>query len=426
MTGTKLRMIANKTIINAQSQPLNKIELIALLLFSAMMFFLLSQVFYLAHKYKQIETAEYNLVHGIQKPETKSMQETQTQTRSPKTRQETSVIETSTINKQVIENPKEEKIEPVTELVNEIFSDSELIALENQKIIDRYCETVGEKLGSVNVQDCKNAKLKLSGVVSNQSRPLTFRDFITEVPSETTKEKIRILLVGGIHGDEFSGVSISFKWLNKLANDYSSSTNSSINDYHWRVIPILNPDGLLQPDGQSKRMNANDVDLNRNFPTEDWDEFAHKYWIDKRGRDPRRYPGESGGSEIETQWIVQQINEFKPHAVISIHAPYGIVDSDGPIEPPKKLGPLQLKILGTYPGSMGRYVGVQKNIPMLTVELKRAGTMPTQKNIDLIWTDIQKWINDKVLNKESVAAMQSIRHEDEEHKDTIIDKKAGD
>ena len=395
---------------SSDNKPLNKIELIALILFSAMMFYLISQIFLHAHKNKALDIKEPTQVENLISPH-------------ENTEQELPLEDQSKADILVNEEVGEEVIEPVTDLVNEIFSDLEIINLQKQKIIDAYCETVGEKLGSVNVQDCKNAKLQLSGITSNQDKPLTFRDFNTQVSNENSNEKTRILLVGGIHGDEFSGVSIAFKWLNKLAKDYSSNTSQIINNYHWRVIPILNPDGLLQGDGESKRMNANDVDLNRNFPTEDWDEFAHKFWINKRGRDPRRFPGPEGGSEIETQWIVEQINEFNPHAVISIHAPYGIVDSDGPIDPPKHLGPLQLKILGTYPGSMGRYVGVQKNIPMLTVELKRAGTMPSQNDIDLIWEDIQKWIDKKVLNNEAVAAMQSIRHEDD---DTVIDKKAGD
>ena len=393
-------MHASNTQKNSH-KPLNTIELIALLLFSAMMFFLISQVFYQANKTKSLEIAEHTQVISTIEPQTELEKNASSET------------------------PSEEKTEPVTELVNEIFSDSELVKLENQKTIEIFCETVGDKLGSVNVQDCKNAKLELSGALSTQKKPLTFKDFNIQTQENFSKDKTRILLVGGIHGDEFSGVSIAFKWLNNLAKAYSSGPTKITNNYHWRVIPILNPDGLLQPDGESKRMNANNVDLNRNFPTEDWDEFAHKFWIDKRGRDPRRFPGTTGGSEIETQWIVNQINEFNPHAVISIHAPYGIVDSDGPIEPPKKLGPLQLKILGTYPGSMGRYVGVQKNIPMLTVELKRAGTMPSQKDIDLIWTDIQKWIDKKVLNNGAVAAMQSFRHVNEDE-DIIIDKKAGD
>jgi len=413
-------MLANDHQNDLLIKPITKIEIIALSLFSAMIFFLIAQVFYQAHKNKKIEILEngqttgvYELPNEKYKPQIKTYPE-----------------KSNTLEKEIpipkTEKPEvSEKLEAhvVSELVTEIFSDPDIVNLENKKIIDNFCETVGEKLGSVNVQDCKDAKLQLSGTVSNQNKPLTYRDFNTHADEKSKADKLRVLLVGGIHGDEFSGVSITFKWLNKLAQDYSSNTHSNLNNFHWRIVPILNPDGLLQPDGQSKRMNANDVDLNRNFPTEDWDEFAHQYWINKRGRDPRRYPGPTGGSEIETQWIVEQIKDFNPHAVISIHAPYGIVDSDGPAEPPKHIGPLQLKILGTYPGSMGRYVGVQKNIPMLTVELKRAGTMPSEEDIDLIWEDIKKWIDNKVLNNEEVAAMQSIRHEDN---DLVIDKKAGD
>jgi hypothetical protein len=36
----------------------------------------------------------------------------------------------------------------------------------------------------------------------------------------------------------------------------------------WRFIPVLNPDGLLAK--PARRMNANGVDLNRNFPTPQW------------------------------------------------------------------------------------------------------------------------------------------------------------
>jgi len=396
---------------NRESAPLlKKFDIIALTLFSAMMFFLILKVFTIAQEFPPNEPLK------LEQIEAKQSKNNTTYSNKPNSSEAVDLANKTKLEKKTDDiAPKvimsQTDVKPVLEATVE--SD-----IDHQKI-NRYCENVGKKLGSVNVQDCKNANLQLSGTYSNQNKPLTFRDFKTEMQNDKT----RIMVVGGIHGDEFSGVSISFKWLNKLAKAYANTNTADVNNYHWRMIPILNPDGLLQPDGQSRRMNANAVDLNRNFPTEDWDEFALKYWINKRGRDPRRYPGPSAGSEIETQWIVQQINDFNPHAVISIHAPYGIVDSDGPIDPPKHIGPLQLKILGTYPGSMGRYVGVQKNIPMLTVELKRAGTMPSETDIDLIWEDIQKWIAEKVLEKGSVAAMQSIRHEDQ---DLVIDKKAGD
>lgn len=70
-----------------------------------------------------------------------------------------------------------------------------------------------------------------------------------------------MLLFGGIHGDEYSSVTIVFKWLSILDRYHSGL-------FHWRVVPLLNPDGLLR--GRSQRMNHRGVDLNRNFPTPDW------------------------------------------------------------------------------------------------------------------------------------------------------------
>ena len=285
-----------------------------------------------------------------------------------------------------------------------------------------FCAKLGEKIGSVSAADCLSYDLIHSGVLTKENTVIPYIDFIAENSQADTK----VLLFSGIHGDEFSAVSIIFKWLKFLKADQE---NSELGNIHWRIVPVLNPDGLLQPDGQSKRMNANNVDLNRNFPTPDWEADAIKYWQERTGSNERRYPGQSGGSEIETKWALYQLEEFKPDAVISVHAPYGIVDFDGPAEPPQKLGPLQLKLLGTYPGSMGRYIGIYKNLPMLTVELERAGSLPRQADIEQIWLDIQDWIAAKVENRNQAepADLQSLRREDSDtNGSTVIDKKGGD
>ena len=60
----------------------------------------------------------------------------------------------------------------------------------------------------------------------------------------------------------------------------------------WRVVPILNPDGLLA----RSRVNANQVDLNRNFPTRDWEKNAVQFWKKHAGASPRRFPGTIAGS----------------------------------------------------------------------------------------------------------------------------------
>ncbi|MDH3647372.1 MAG: M14 family zinc carboxypeptidase [Gammaproteobacteria bacterium] len=250
--------------------------------------------------------------------------------------------------------------------------------------IDSFCQRVDRKLSSVNRRECVRIGLLDSGADSFKATPLFYKDFGSEDESAT-----RVLLVGGIHGDEYSSVSIVFKWLAMLEEDLGER-------FHWRVVPVLNPDGLLRPPRMSQRMNANGVDLNRNFPTPDWEAKAFKYWVNRARKNKRRYPGPAPLSEPETAWLVQQIETFQPHAVVSVHAPHGVVDFDGPRVPPEQLGPLELRLLGTYPGSMGRYIGIHKGIPLLTLELESAFGMPAQNEVYAIWYDMLGWLHEKI------------------------------
>jgi hypothetical protein len=160
--------------------------------------------------------------------------------------------------------------------------------------------------------------------------------------------------------------------------------------FHWRVVPCLNPDGVLS--GVSRRVNARGVDLNRNFPTPDWDSKAVAYWKEKTKSDQRRFPGKKANSEPETQWLASQIKTFRPNAIVSIHAPYGVLDFDGPRTPPKRLGFLNLSELGTYPGSMGNYAGNFLGIPIITIELPHSEASPTVAQSGKIWSDLLQWL----------------------------------
>ena len=101
-------------------------------------------------------------------------------------------------------------------------------------------------------------------------------------------------------------------------------------------------------------------------------------------------------SESETRWLNDLIVDFKPDAIVAVHAPYGIVDFDGPQVPPKHLGPLHLHLLGTYPGSLGNFAGKHLNIPVVTVELPYAGIMPSKNEISRIWVDLIAWLRRNV------------------------------
>ncbi|MBF0630254.1 MAG: succinylglutamate desuccinylase/aspartoacylase family protein [Magnetococcales bacterium] len=258
--------------------------------------------------------------------------------------------------------------------------------------MEQTCELIGNKLGSVSTADCLSHRLMLSGGVSVNGVPIMIKEY---PPLPGRESRARILLLGGIHGDEYSSISIVFRWM-EILNKYHSGM------FHWRLAPLVNPDGLLQKNAQ--RMNAHNVDLNRNFPTspthEEWIEASQNYWINETHRDPRRYPGPAALSEPESRWVAEEIARFKPDAVVSIHAPYGLLDFDGPPNtPPERLGRLYLSLLGTYPGSLGRYCGDNIKIPIITIELEHAGIMPDKPEIAAIWMDLVKWLTTHVRRR---------------------------
>lgn len=261
--------------------------------------------------------------------------------------------------------------------------------------MDEECRRIGEKLASVTEEECVERELAISGGRSVSGAPILFKEY---APLNDRRPQGRVLLVGGIHGDEYSSVTIVFKWMRTLDTYHSGL-------FHWRIVPLLNPDGLLRK--ESQRMNANGVDLNRNFPMPEWESAAHDYWINRTNRDPRRYPGERPLSEPETQWLVDQINLFDPDVIVTVHAPHGVVDYDGPHDGPYKLGLLYLNLLGTYPGSLGNYAGVQRRIPVVTVELPYAGVMPKPGEIADIWRDLVQWLGRNIPVRQPMAGQQT-------------------
>jgi len=250
------------------------------------------------------------------------------------------------------------------------------------------CGKIGHKLGSVSVRGCEREKLTPSGAQSVRGQAILFKEY---PPLARRTPQARVLLIGGIHGDEYSAVSIVFKWMQKLDRYHSGL-------FHWHVVPLLNPDGLLQK--KSSRLNANGVDLNRNFPTPDWLNQTRDYWQRRTHKDPRRYPGKAALSEPESRWLYEEIRSFQPDVIISVHAPYGVLDFDGPPEAPHKMGYLHLKLLGTYPGSLGNCAGVQHRIPVITMELPRAGIMPSRGEITRMWVDLIRWLKRNIPKKD--------------------------
>jgi len=122
-----------------------------------------------------------------------------------------------------------------------------------------------------------------------------------------------VLLVGQIHGDEKGSNPV----LNRVRRDLLE--NGSTADV-W-IIRTASPDGAKG----STRANSRGVDLNRNFPTSDWQRTP-------RGRN---FSGPSAGSEPETQAIAGFIREYRPVLSVWFH-------QVGPMVDPHPLGDIRI------------------------------------------------------------------------------------
>ena len=244
------------------------------------------------------------------------------------------------------------------------------------------CESIGNKLTSVSVQECLDLQLVGSGAYTEQGRAILFKEY---PPLAGVQPNARVLFIGGIHGDEYASFSVAFKWMAILDRHHSGL-------FHWHFAPAINLDGLLK--SPATRVNANQVDLNRNLASSDWDSAALSYWQQQIQSDVRRYPGTAALSESENRWLAGEIESFKPDVIVSLHAPYGLVDYDGPadIKPPASLGPLMFDDLDTFPGSLGRYAGEDRAIPVLTIELQSARYMPSDHDLRTMWVDLVRWL----------------------------------
>ncbi len=172
-----------------------------------------------------------------------------------------------------------------------------------------------------------------------------------------------VLIIGVFHGDEPDGEFLIRKYLENAKN-YDGKNR-------LLVVPCLNPDGKAL----NRRTNGNGVDLNRNFPTKNWELSAADEY----------FGGKCAGSEIETDFICRIIDDFAPDAVLTLHEPYKIVNFDGPAaEIASKIAqitgyPVQKDIGYPTPGSFGTYCGVERNIPVITLEL------PEKEDKSVLW-----------------------------------------
>ncbi len=181
------------------------------------------------------------------------------------------------------------------------------------------------------------------------------------------------LVLAGMHGDEPKSVTIARRLIDLLRDEAPAGADR----VGWVVVPVVNPDGYAV----RKRRNANRVDINRNFPTQNWKRTS------KRGR---MFGGEAAASEPETRVVMNLVERFRPSAIISIHS----IDRgrecnnyDGPGEAVARAMarfnsyPVRGSIGYLTPGSLGTWAGVERGIATVTLEL------PSHRSSKRCWED---------------------------------------
>ena len=122
-----------------------------------------------------------------------------------------------------------------------------------------------------------------------------------------------VVYTGAIHGNETSTKSLMDKWIADLeANARAIPAGISI-----VVVPIINPDGYAT----GTRTNGNNIDLNRNFGTNDW-----KKDITTVTNAP--FPGGGGDapmSQPETKAIASLVSRVGARLVLSYHSIGGVL-----------------------------------------------------------------------------------------------------
>ena len=159
-----------------------------------------------------------------------------------------------------------------------------------------------------------------------------------------------VLIIATIHGNEDAGTPLVHRLIEHL-----NARPSLLNGRTVMIMPLANPDGYAL----RTRGNASGIDLNRNFPADN--------------RVNNETNGFGGLTEPESRILHDLILTRPPARIVSIHQPLDCLDYDGPGEDiARHMGrycALPVKKLGSRPGSLGSFAGVEQNIPIITMEL---------------------------------------------------------
>lgn len=169
----------------------------------------------------------------------------------------------------------------------------------------------------------------------------------------------RILIFGGIHGSEPTSATLAAGLADHLRVRWELFAGKTV-----AILAEANPDGLAK----HTRANANGVDLNRNFPAENW-QRSRRGWL---------HHGSASASEPETQAIIRAVELIHPNRIIAIHSARRGRHCNNFDGPARELAQLMERFNGypvtatmgyPTPGSFGSWAGIDRELPTITLEL---------------------------------------------------------
>jgi protein MpaA len=152
------------------------------------------------------------------------------------------------------------------------------------------------------------------------------------------------LIVAGIHGG-YEGNTIALA--NEMIHHLIDQPDAIPDNVTLYIIRDMNPDAEARSNDVDGRVNNNGVDLNRNFPSDNWaaDWNRDGCWVFRPTTG-----GDYGGSEPETRAVMNFIASHSIQAMISYHsAALGIFPGGVPWEEPSKRLAGKLSKVTGYP-----------------------------------------------------------------------------
>lgn len=176
----------------------------------------------------------------------------------------------------------------------------------------------------------------------------------------------KVAVLASLHGDEMQSSA--------LIEQFARHVKRYARDFEGVSVLIVrtpNPDGrfLHSP------YNAHGIDLNRNFPSENWKRLASNR------------AGDRPASEVETRTIVRLLSDFHPELILHVKESPGAgrINCEGPADAQAELAAKQtacqvVRNLGqATSGSMENYASSQLQCPALTFLL------PREKSDEAAW-----------------------------------------